>query len=266
LIVLGVVVFVAQTAFSKMKTKVFVKDNYSDVKYLIERIPLEFDSMGELIFSGRNQVRIIRSGGYELTVKSFKKPSFLNAFVYANIRKSKAERSFWNSRKLQKEGFSSPDPVAFVNCYNGLLLKNSYYVSLYTNYNALESVLHRGLEANTNIIKAFARFAYRLHKRGIFHKDFNVTNVLFYCKDGVYDFSLIDNNRMGFGRYSLLKGLRNLRRLTLNSEYLGVIASEYATACGQEEIKVLNILSYMRLRFIYKVLFKLKLKKALRLI
>jgi len=130
LIVLGVVVFVAQTASSKMKTKVFVRDNYSDIKYLIESIPMEFDSMGELIFSGRNQVRVISNGGHELTVKSFKRPSFLNSFVYAHIRKSKAERSYCNSLKLQKEGFSSPDPVAFVNCYNGLRLQSSYYVSM----------------------------------------------------------------------------------------------------------------------------------------
>ncbi|MDD2584321.1 MAG: lipopolysaccharide kinase InaA family protein [Bacteroidales bacterium] len=247
-----------------MREELFVKEKFIGLKPFIESIPESFDSVGKTIYKGRNIVKVVEKDGVLLTIKYFKKIFFLNKFVYAYIRKSKAQRSYENSETLALNGITTPEPVAWVNCYKNSLLNKSYYISLFTDYYPLEQLFEQSIYQNRDVIKEFARFSSSLHKKGIFHKDFNVTNVLFSTKNGELDFSLIDNNRMKFSNYSYSKGIRNMRRLTVDAIHLEVIAEGYAKEIGLEEPVVLKDLAASRAKFLKRYLFKRELKQKIR--
>jgi tRNA A-37 threonylcarbamoyl transferase component Bud32 len=154
--------------------------------------------------------------------------------------------------------------VAFVNCYERGLINKSYYISLYTDYAALESVVDQDISKTAPVMRSFAEFAHRVHTKGIYHEDFNVTNVLYSQNGADYLFSLIDNNRMSFGKYKMNKAIHNLRRLTLGSDYFGVIAKAYAKASGEDELMVLKRLSSSRFGFMKRIRKKQFIKRVLR--
>lgn len=244
--------------------KVVVRDDFSFLSTFIQGIPESFATSGEVIYRGRNEVRKIDCGDLTLVVKSFKKPNIINRFAYTYVRSSKAERSYYNSLYLLSHGIDSPMPVAFVNCYEKGLVKESYYVSSYTECKSLGSIVNQDISETTPVIRAFAEFAFDLHKKGIYHKDFNVSNVLFSRNENGFLFSLIDNNRMSFGSYSMEKAMSNLRRLTLGADYFGVIAKAYAKASNEDELVILKKLSLSRVAFMKRIRRKQRLKRILR--
>lgn len=244
--------------------RLVLNEKYIAFKSYLESVPELFDSMGTSIYEGRNIVRVVEKDGIRFTIKYFKKIIFLNKFIYAHIRKSKAQRSYENSVKLVSRGVTSPEPIAWINCYSNSLLNRSYYISLFTDYSPLEEVFKQPAHQNSDLIRDFAHFSYTLHKKGIFHKDYNVTNVLFSRNNGAVDFSLIDNNRMKFSKYSYIKGIRNMRRLTVGSSHLGIIAQGYAKEVDKMDILVLNDMTTTRVKFLKKYLFKRELKQKIR--
>lgn len=247
-----------------MREQLFVNERFSALKPFLESIPESFDSLGTSIYDGRNIVRVVEKDGVLLTIKYFKKIVLLNKFIYAHLRKSKAQRSYENSETLLIRGITSPEPVAWINCYKNSLLSRSYYISLYTDYSPLEEVFMQPAQENLELIKKFAQFSYSLHNKGIFHKDFNVTNVLYSNNKEVVDFSLIDNNRMKFASYSYKKGIRNMRRMAIGAHHLGIIATEYAKEVDKQDTIVLKHMVVARVRFISKYIFKKELKRKIR--
>jgi hypothetical protein len=248
----------------KYKKKIVVGDGYSSLASFVQAIPESFGNSGEVIYHGRNEVRKIFHNGHVLVVKSFKKPNPVNRFAYTYVRKSKAERSYHNSLHLLSNGIDSPTPVAFVNCYEKGLINKSYYISLYTDYASLESVVGQDISKTAPVMRSFGEFAYEVHTKGIYHKDFNVTNVLFAYDGGNYSFLLIDNNRMSFGKYKINKSIHNLKRLTLGADYFGIIAKAYAKVSGEDELLILKKLSSSRFGFIKKIKRKQLLKRIFR--
>lgn len=247
-----------------MREELFIKEKFVDLNSFIESIPERFDSLGTTIYQGRNIVKVVEIDGVLLTIKYFKKIFFLNKFIYAYVRKSKAQRSYENSQTLSLNGVSTPEPIAWINCYKNYLLDKSYYISLFTDYSPLEKLFEQPINGNRDIVEGFAKFSYNLHKKGIFHKDYNVTNVLFSRNNGSVDFSLIDNNRMKFSPYSYSKGIRNMRRLTVDREHLQVIAEGYAKEINRESSVVLKDLADSRAKFLKRYLFKRELKQKIK--
>ena len=50
---------------------------------------------------------------------SFNLPGCINSYVYTTLRKSKAERSYLNSKKLQQLGFRTPAIIAYAEVRRG---------------------------------------------------------------------------------------------------------------------------------------------------
>jgi len=248
-----------------MKTEIFVNPNFSYLTSFVNQIPLGFNSMGIELHHGRNEVRKVSVDELLVTVKYFKRITLANRFIFATIRKSKAQRAYEHSRMLIRKNLTSPEPVAYVNCYRYGLLYKSFYVSLYTNYSSLTKLLDIPIAESEEGLKAFARFTYNLHSNGILHDDYTVNNVLYSNYGNDYDFSLIDNNRMRFRNYSYRRGLRNLERLKIPVDKMGVIALEYAKEAHASELKTLNAMVFFRLHYILKVSFKKWVKAAIRL-
>jgi len=249
-----------------MKTEIFVTPKYTNLSNFIGQIPYSFNRLGREIHHGRNEIRVINENGVILTAKYFKKITFANRFIYAKFRKSKAQRAYQHSLLLIQKGITSPEPIAYINVYRYGLLNKSYYISLFTNYDPLKKILELPLIESIDALKAFARFSYRLHNLGIFHDDYTIDNILYCFSENGYDFSLIDNNRMRFRKYSYGRGVKNLERLRFSADKMGIIAAEYAKLANENDIRTLSAMSFFRLRYLLKVSLKKGFKNLIQLI
>ena len=247
-----------------MKSKVVISQNFSHLERLISDILESHSDIGQVIYSARNIVSVIDTPERKIVVKYFKRINLINRFAYTYLRRSKAERAYYNSLAMIERGIKSPNPIAFINCYNGLLLKRSYYICEYTDYAPIKELFARPLCDIIPYLRDFARFAHNQHKEGIYHGDFNVSNTLFKITDSGCSFSMIDSNRMKFGKYSYKKGLFNMRRMNLPVELFGVVAAEYAKEAGVNASEVLKYMSRYRDMFLRRAALKAKFKSYLK--
>lgn len=236
-----------QRKFIYMKTIIQVNKNYARFSDLFRLLPETFQSMGTLVHSGRNEVRIVQIDGVTFAIKYFKKMTIANRYIYALFRKSKAQRAFENSDYLQRHAVTSPVNVAYVDCYKHGMLRHAYYISLFTDYKPLKDLLALPLVDAVDGLKALARFTSEIHQKGIFHNDYSINNILYSNIGNRYDFSLIDNNRMCISDYSFRKGVRTLKRLDIPVEMMGIVAAEYARTSGKNDLEMLNAMVIIRL-------------------
>lgn len=248
-----------------MKTEIFVHSAFSYLEDFIRHIPENFSHLGDEIYNGRNDVRLTTVYGKVLTIKYFKRITLANRYIFATIRKSKARRAYEHSELIIQRGITSPQPVAYINCYQYGMLYHSYYISLHTHYLPLMDILQQPLSASEQALKAFARFIYRVHQAGIFHKDLTIRNVLYFNEDDHYDFSLIDTNRMSFHPYTFKRGMNNLDRLALPVASIGIVTAEYARMAHVSETRVLNAFVFSRWKANMRGILKKWLKKPLYL-
>ena len=102
------------------------KENQKDILGFIQN----FQSSGELFGNGdRNKIKLFKLDGKTINIKSFKIPNIINKIAYKYFRKSKARRSFEYATILLEKGIGTPQPIAFLENFNFLGLKDSYYVS-----------------------------------------------------------------------------------------------------------------------------------------
>lgn len=249
-----------------MKTEIFLNKKYSYLDEFIRRLPNHFSDSGELIYIGRNDVRVMNVNGLILAVKYFKRLTLANRYIYSMFRKSKARRAYEHTSLLLEKGITSPENVGYINCYKYGMLYKAYYVSLYTDYQPFKDLVTLPISETEEALKAFARFSYKLHRNGIFHNDYNITNVLYSFTDNQYDFSLIDNNRMSFMDYSFRKGMNNLKRFSVPVDILGIIAAEYAKEANINDFTALNMMVFSRWRQLARSSFKKWIKAPLRIL
>lgn len=243
-----------------MRTEIFVNSFYSNLNNFINQIPNTFKRTGITLQSGRNEVRLVNDDGLPLVVKYYKKITLINRFIYATFRKSKARRAYENSKLLLMNDISTPQPIAYINTYRYGMLYQCYYICVYTFYKPLRTLLDLPIPESEEDLKAFARFIYRLHRAGILHDDLTIDNVLYQYNYRLIDFMLIDNNRMRFRNYSYQRGLRNLERLKIPVDKMGVIAAEYARVANVSDIRTLNGMVFFRLGYLFKVSIKQRFK------
>lgn len=189
----------------------------------------------EYIYRGRNELYRIDIGDRQVIVKDFKRPHMVNRYVYTNLRKSKARRSFENAQQMMALGFLTPEPVAYCEVKRGMQLVWSFYLSI-----ELHGVTEmRRWEENPDcdtLLPAFARDMYRLHQACVWHKDFSPGNIL-YRKDseGNFSFYYVDLNRMQFGVDDRRKLMRMFRAINLKPEETERLGRLYAHVAGLDE-------------------------------
>lgn len=235
-----------------MKTETYINPAFQHLHSTISSISKSFDSIGELTHSGRNQVRVINVNGLKLAVKYFKRITLGNRYIYATIRKSKAQRSFENSVYLLSKGINTPEPIAYINLYKFGMLYRCYYVSVYIDYKPLTEIFGQTIPESEDALKAFAKSTFKLHRAGIAHNDYTVNNILYTQENDRYKFSLIDNNRMTFRKYSYTRGVKDLERLKIPVDKMGIIAAEYAKEANTSDIRTLNAMLFFRIRYLFK--------------
>lgn len=197
-----------------------------------------FKQNSQTIHKARNELKIISHNGIDMVVKAFKVPNIINQIAYAYLRGSKASKSYINGMKLIELGINSPEPVGYIEFYKMGLLKESFFISLHQPYDFLirEPLYEAGFNDRENIIKQFSKFTYNLHQKDIFHKDYSAGNTLVIDKgNGVYDFSIVDINRMEFKSIDIDTAMENFNKLWANESTLIIIAKEYAKVSALDE-------------------------------
>lgn len=213
----------------RRNTKTVISPDYCDIREWLLSVPRLFsDGCGEVLHSGRNEVRRFSHNGTRLVVKRYKRPNIIQRVAYTFFKKGKAERAFLFAGELRARGFNTPREVAYIEIKNGGLLLDSYFISAECTLPAVTQLLNRD-EPDRDAAEALASLLVSLHEKGVLHGDLNLSNIL-YSKDasGHFGFTLIDTNRSIFKQPTKAECLDNLKRLTHNRRAMESIVSCYA--------------------------------------
>lgn len=250
--------------------KFIINHIYTAKQSEIKRFISNFDVEGDLFVKGsRNTIKTFQLNDLILNIKAFKKPNFLNSFVYRFIRDSKAKRSYNYALRLLKSEIGTPQPIAFAEYTDGIGLGKSFYVCehIVTEYTYRDLVQNPSLENHEAILRAFTVFCYKLHEAGVEFKDHSPGNTLIKINDdNSYSFYLVDLNRMQFhAQMSFEQRMYNLRRLTPKKEMIAIMANEYAKLYTQKsEHEIFELLWHLTSEFQMKFHRKQKLKKQIK--
>ena len=208
-------------------TRTSAKNSLLKIKDLI----LHFDKDGTMLSDGsRNQIKNFELVNQPVTIKSFGVPNLINRIAYKYFRKSKAQRSFEYAEELLKRGIGTPHPIAYAIENNGLLFGKSYYVCEFVKADATsrDLVLQEQFPDRLVILKAFTRFTFEMHEKGIHFLDHSPGNTLIVKNETGYDFYLVDLNRMEFRPLDFKTRMKNFARLTPKKDMVNIMAEEYA--------------------------------------
>jgi len=222
---------------------IVVASEYEDFRAWLMQMPRLFDdNQGELLYRGRNQIRLFDVDGRKLVVKRFKRNDIIKAVVYTLFRKNKARRSYENAGLLRQRGFVTPHEVAYIEQRTAGLVTQVYYVCAYTDGEPIRPRLIEQEPFDERLATDYARYVASLHESGVLHRDLNPTNVLFSenGEPAAVSFELIDINRMQFFDGAVPKAacMENLTLFYWLTPAYRFILDEYARQRGWSEADV----------------------------
>ncbi|WP_055435545.1 lipopolysaccharide kinase InaA family protein [Lacinutrix algicola] len=222
-----------------------INSTYTKHTKTLDDFILNYETRGEAFGNqDRNSLRLFKLEDKTLNVKSFKKPNIVNKVVYKFFRKSKAQRSFEYANRLKELSVGTPEPVAFYEINSGILFGKSYYISEQLN----DDITYRELTSDFNIpnyetiLRAFTRFTFDLHEKGINFLDHSPGNTLIKYNNGDYKFYLVDLNRMNFETMTFEKRIKNFAKLTIHKSMIEIMSDEYAKLINEDYEKVFNLM------------------------
>ena len=230
----------------------------------------QFKTTGTLFGDGkRNIIKLFELDEKTMNIKSFKIPNLINKIAYKYFRKSKARRSFEYATFLLEKGIGTPQPIAYLENYNWIGLKDSYYASehLECDLTYRELVQIPDFPDNDNILRQFTQFSFHLHQEGVEFLDHSPGNTLIKkAMNGKYDFFLVDLNRMNFhNQMDFDQRMKNLSRLTPKKEMIVVMSNEYAKCYpAKTEAEIFDKMWFYTAEFQAKFHRKQRLKKKLK--
>ena len=235
----------------------------------IENFINKFSNSGKIFTDGkRNIIKLFELEGMTMNIKSFKIPNLINKIAYRYFRKSKARRSFEYGMFLLEQRIGTPQPIAYLENYDWIGLKDSYYVSehLQCDLTFRELIENSSYPDFENILRKFTQFSYSLHQKGIEFKDHSPGNTLIKKNAlGEYDFFLVDLNRMSFHeKMSFELRMKNLCRLTPVKEMVVIMSNEYAKLSGEPENIIFETLWKKTSDFQEQFYRKKRMKKRLK--
>lgn len=247
--------------------KIVFSEKYKSSKPEILSFIENFSSEGEMLGNGkRNKIKIFQLGKTQVNVKSFKIPNAVNKVAYKFFRKSKARRSFEYANFLISKNVGTPYPIAYIEEETALAFGKSYYISehLEADLTFRELVQILNFKNHEDILRAFTRFTFQLHEKGIKFLDHSPGNTLIKINNGDYKFFLVDLNRMEFGEMNFEERMLNFSRLTPKKEMIAVMANEYSKHYNKPEDEIFEKMWNYTAAFQEKFFRKKRLKKKLK--
>ena len=216
-----------------------INPQYWHLREFLLSVPERFESLGcdEVLHTGRNEVRLYSVAGVRIVVKSFARISWFNRVIYGFLRPSKAVRAYNHARCLLSLGIDTPVPVAAIDVREGGVLRHSFFVSLYSEYESLDVLNNYPEQPLEPLLDALADFLFKVHDCGVLHNDLNASNILYRkADDELYLFQLIDINRLKFcRRLSPNRRLANLRKLCCKPVAYFYLLGQYAKRLNERE-------------------------------
>ena len=213
-----------------------INPKYESLTPFIKDLPSIFENEGTLIYEVRNKLKTYQTAGFEVIVKSFKKPHFINRIVYTFFRRSKARRSFEHALKLLEKDIPTPEPVAYIEEKRCGLLNRSYYISIFEKSFDHIRLYMLGEKKDDDLIRELAGFIFGFHAKGVDFLDISPGNILQKKEEGKFMFSLVDINRMKFKTtISPARRYKSFRRISCQPEVISLLALEYAKCSGLDE-------------------------------
>ncbi|WP_321425183.1 lipopolysaccharide kinase InaA family protein [uncultured Bacteroides sp.] len=230
--------------------KLILNPAFESLRAFVESVPDIFENEGNTIYKGRNEIKVIRVEDADINVKRYKVPMLFNRFVYTFFRKSKGLRAFTYPQQILEKGFETPNPIAYIEMKKWGLIHCSFFISVQSPYtHSFYEFGNAHIDDCKEVAIAFARFTAQLHDSSIYHKDYSPGNILFEKIDGEYHFSLVDINRMSFGKVDIEKGCANFARLWGQTDFFMLIAEEYAKARGFNQEECIRLVLKARNKF-----------------
>jgi len=222
-----------------------IHNNFNEVEDQLVNIIERFHDSGVVLGEpSRNTIKLFDLGNLTLNVKSFKKPHLVNQIIYGCFRKSKARRSYEYATILIDKKIGTPTPISYFENKNIFGLLDSYYVSehLECDLTYRELLTNLSYKNHEQILRAFTRFTYDLHEKGVYFLDHSPGNTLIKIDKNNYSFFLVDLNRMKFQKMEFNDRMQNFARLTPFKSMVEVMSDEYAKISGIEHSKVFSIM------------------------
>ena len=250
-----------------MKINSFISSVFKKDSHFFDQIILNYDVEGKPFGNqDRNSLKLFQFKDMTINVKSFKVPNSINQIAYKFFRKSKAQRSFEYANKLTTLHIGTPQPIAYYEFTTPFLFKKSYYISEHLNYDLTYRELTTDFDIPNYeaILRAFTRFTFQLHEKGIHFLDHSPGNTLIQLNNGDYRFYLVDLNRMNFGTLDFETRIKNFARLTIHKSMVEVMSDEYAKCSGHDYEKVFKLMWRETEAFQERFYRKKRLKKKLK--
>ncbi len=250
-----------------MKHHIEINSAFKNDCDFFNHIILNYNNEGEPFGNqDRNSLKLFQFKDMTVNVKSFKVPNIINQIAYRFFRKSKAQRSFEYANKLTELSIGTPQPIAYYEFTTPFLFKKSYYISehLYYDLTYRELTTDFSIPNHENILRAFTRFTFELHEKGIHFLDHSPGNTLIQLNHRDYKFYLVDLNRMHFGKLDFETRIKNFSRLTIHKSMVEVMSDEYAKCSGYDYEEVFNLMWQETEAFQERFYRKIRLKKKLK--
>ena len=230
-----------------------INKKYEHLRRWLEKLPEQFEQLGEVIYDKRNQLRVIEApDGTLVNAKRYCVPRQPNRLVYSlGIRPPKGRRAFLYPTPLLERGIDTPEPIAYIEQRNRWgLLGESYFVSVQS---PLSHTLYEFGDAQKGTYEEMARelgqFTALMHDREVLHLDYSPGNILWDKDDDGYHFAVVDINRMRFGQVNMKDGCATFRRLWGPKRFIELIARSYAQSRGFDEDETVRLTMEARTAF-----------------
>lgn len=209
--------------------KIVLSAKSFDVDFSLSEFEKIFHASESIIQSNRNTLKKVCFGEVKTVVKSFKIPNAIQGFIYRYFRRSKARRSYEYSFLLSDSSVKTPEPLGYIEVYQGFRLRQSYFISSHLDYDFLiRDVLDDKVDNKASLLKDFVAFTHHLHSNKILHLDYSTGNVCIKKVNDENQFYLVDINRMAFGSVSTKAGMRNFSRISSEPKDIAIFSKEYA--------------------------------------
>jgi len=248
--------------------RITIHPNYQNQEADILKLIATFFGEGNLVVKGsRNTIKTNFLGNEKVSIKFFQKPGFIKSVIYSFFRSSKAKRSYDYANYLLEHSISTPFPIACIEERNSIgLLGKSFYICHQIDYDfTIRELIHDPLFPGRDmIIEQFTAFTFKMHEAQVNFLDHSPGNTLIVKKgNGLYDFYLVDLNRMQFKNLTIEERMGNFKKMWLSKQMIRIVAKKYAHLSNQSEEKLHSILLEKSTQFKRKITRKKYLKRKI---